>query len=197
MIMNVSLRTLSFLALPFSLLTHASEYPEVFIGLKGGYQWAFDETYQHSAPNGPMLGIYTGLEFFPAWSWDLGYQYHDDLEADVTSITVNAQLVESALRYDWQVEANFGVYGRLGAVYWDMNKTLRSSKKLDADGFSLLSEVGMSYDFNPNLNLSVGYQYIDGIGNSNTGQYDSHGVMFGLGYTFGKKVQTIELSPEA
>ncbi|GAK85256.1 outer membrane protein A precursor [Vibrio ponticus] len=60
--------------LPFSLLTHASESPQVFIGAKGGYQWASDDAYNHSEPNGSMIGIFGGLQLSPEWSWDLGYQ---------------------------------------------------------------------------------------------------------------------------
>ncbi|GAK84253.1 outer membrane protein A precursor [Vibrio ponticus] len=177
------------LALPFSLFTYASEPPQIFIGAKGGYQWASDDNYKHSEPNGSMLGLYGGLQFTPTWSWDVGYQYHAELKADATSINVNTWLVESALRYDFYLENNLSIYGRLGAAYWDMEKTTASSNKLDETGFSPLGEVGVNYNFTPNLSLSAGYQYIDGIGGSETGEYDSHGVILGLAYSFGDKTQ--------
>ncbi|WP_231565516.1 OmpA family protein, partial [Vibrio hyugaensis] len=97
--------------------------------------------------------------------------------------------MESALRYDWYLQDNLSLYGRLGAVYWDMTKTQQSSDKSDATGFSPLGEVGVNYNFNPNVRLSAGYQYIDSIGKSNTGKYDSHGLLVGLTYTFGNIVQ--------
>ncbi|GAK87228.1 outer membrane protein A precursor [Vibrio ponticus] len=187
--MSVSFRTISLLALPFSLFTYASEPPQIFIGAKGGYQWASDDNYKHSEPNGFMLGVYGGLQFTPAWRWDVGYQYHDELKADATSIDVKTWLIESAVRYDLYLQENFSLYGRLGAAYWDMEKTQVSSTKLDETGFSPLGEVGVNYDLTPNLSLSAGYQYIDGIGKSETGKYDSHGLMLGLTYSFGDNVQ--------
>ncbi|MDC8856118.1 outer membrane beta-barrel protein, partial [Shewanella algae] len=133
-----------------------------------------------------IWGVYGGLKFSPAWSWDVGYQYHDDLKADATSVNVKTWLIESALRYDWYLKNDLSLYGRLGAVYWDMEKTQFSQNGLDATGFSPLGEVGVNYHFSPNLRLSAGYQYIDSIGKSNTGKYDSHGFLVGLTYTFGQ-----------
>ncbi|QUJ68873.1 OmpA family protein [Photobacterium sp. GJ3] len=161
------------------------ESPRFFIGAKGGYQWAADDNYNHSDPDGAIFGVYSGLQFTPAWSWDVGYQYHDDLTADSSSINVKTWLIESAIRYDWYVKDNLSLYGRLGAAYWDVEKTNRASDKLDATGLSPLGEVGVDYTLTPNLRLSAGYQYIDSIGKSNTGKYDSHGLLVGLRYTFG------------
>ena len=166
-----------------------SESSQFFIGAKGGYQWAQDDTYNHSNPKDAIFGIYSGLQFSPAWSWDVGYQYHDDLKADATSVNVKTWLIESALRYDWYLQDNLSLYGRFGAAYWDMEKTHLSSDKLDATGFSPLGEVGVNYNFSPNVRLSASYQYIDGIGHSNTGKYDSHGFLVGLTYIFGKTAQ--------
>ena len=161
----------------------ATESPQFFVGVKGGYQWAIDESYNHSNPEDTILGLYSGLQFTPSWSWDLGYQYHDELKSDASSVNIKTWLIESALRYDWYLQDDLSVYGRLGAVYWDMEKTQLSSNKSDATGFSPLGEVGINYHFNPNVRLSMGYQYIDSIGQSNTGKYDSHGLLVSLTYT--------------
>jgi len=152
--------------------------------------------YHHSNPESTILGLYSGLQFTPSWSWDLGYQYHE-LKADATSIDVKAWLIESAVRYDWYLKDNLSLYGRLGATYWDMEKTQLSSNKSDATGFSPLGEVGVNYHFNPNVRLSTGYQYIGGIGRSNTGKYDSHGLLVSLTYTFGSTTQPalVETAP--
>ncbi|KQH84132.1 hypothetical protein AMR75_20500 [Vibrio fluvialis] len=106
-------------------------------------------------------------------------------------------MIESALRYDWYLQDNLSLYGRLGAAYWDMEKTQLSSNKSDATGFSPLGEVGINYHFNPNVRLSTGYQYIDSIGKSNTGKYDSHGLLVSLTYTFGNTTQSalVETAP--
>ncbi|MBD1574005.1 outer membrane beta-barrel protein [Vibrio sp. S17_S38] len=175
----------------------APESPQIFVGVKGGYQWALDDNYNHSNPEGIILGLYGGLQFTPSWSWDLGYQYHDELKADATSVNVKTWLIESALRYDWYLQDDLSLYGRIGAAYWDMEKTQLSSSKSDATGFSPLGEVGINYHFNPNVRLSMGYQYIDSIGKSNTGKYDSHGLLVSLTYTFGSTTQPalVETAP--
>ncbi|ELP5902955.1 OmpA family protein [Vibrio vulnificus] len=167
----------------------SAKYPQPFIGAKGGYQWAIDNNYNHSEPESAILGIYSGLQFSPSWSWDAGYQYHNELKADVTSVNVKTWLIESALRYDWYLQDNLSIFGRLGAAYWDMEKTQLSSNKSDAAGFSPIGEVGINYHFNPNVRLSTSYQHIDSIGKSNTGKYDSHGVLASLTYTFGVATQ--------
>lgn len=168
-----------------------------FVGVKGGVQWALDDHYNNSNPEGVSLGIYSGLQFTPSWSWEVGYQYHDELKADATSVNVKAWLIETALRYDWYLKDNLSLYGRLGAAYWDMEKTQLSSNQSDATGFSPIGEVGINYNFNPNVSLSTGYQFIDSIGDSNTGKYDSHGLLVSLTYTFGSANQltSVETAP--
>ena len=178
----------------------STESTQLFIEAKGGYQWASDDSYNHSNPKGAIFAVSSGLQFSPAWSWHVGYQYHDDLKADATSVNVKTWLIESALRYDWYLQDNLSLYGRFGAAYWDMEKTHLSSDKLDATGFSPLGEVGVNYKFTPNVRLSARYQYIDSIGKSNTGKYDSHGFLVGLTYTFGHAAQPMlikELSTPA
>ncbi|MEZ9622821.1 outer membrane beta-barrel protein [Vibrio sp. 10N.261.55.F6] len=176
----------------------ATESPQFFVGVVGGYQGALEENCNHSNPEGTILGLYSGLQFTPSWSWDLGYQDHDELKADgCHSVNVKTWLIESTLRYDWYLQDNLSLYGRLGAAYWDMEKTQLSSSKSDATGFSPLGGVGINYHFNPNVRLSTGYQYIDSIGKSNTGKYDSRGLLVSLTYTFGSTTQPalVETAP--
>lgn len=168
----------------------STESPTFFIGAKGGYQWASDNAYNHSDPTGDIWGIYSGVQLTRAWSWDIGYQYHDNLKANATSVNVKTWLIESALRYDWYMQDNLSLYGRLGVNYWDIEKTQPLLNNLNATGFSPLGEVGLRYNLTPSLSLSAGYQYIDSIGKSNTGKYDSHGALISLGYTFGLTAQS-------
>ncbi|NGO00417.1 hypothetical protein G5S52_23225 [Grimontia sp. S25] len=60
-----------------------------------------------------------------------------------------------------------------------------SRPNLNANGVSLLTEVGLQYKLEPNINLSVGYQFIDDIGDNKTDKYDSHALMVGIDYFFG------------
>ncbi|WP_299144218.1 outer membrane beta-barrel protein, partial [uncultured Vibrio sp.] len=153
----------------------STEPHQYFIGAKGGYQWPQDDSYEHSNPNGAIFGVYGGVQYSPAWSWDIGYQYHNDLKAETT--TIKTWLIESALRYDWYLQDNVSLYGRLGGALWDMDKKNRFSDNLSAVGFSPLGEIGVNYTFSPNFRLSAGYQYIDSIGKSKTGKYDSHAAL--------------------
>lgn len=194
--MRFVIRNLCFLTIPLPLFVSAAEYPEVSVGFKGGYQWALDDAYDNSEPSGSMLGVYSGLQFTPNWSWDVGYQNHEALKADVTSVHVETWLIDSALRYDWFIRNNLSFYGRLGAAYWNMEKTQVSSNKVEANGFSPLGEVGINYDFTHNSNFSVGYQYINSVGKSDTGKYDSHGIMVGFTYTFGKDSEVEPLTEQ-
>lgn len=168
----------------------SAEFTQFFVGAKGGSQWAKDDSYNHSDPSVATWGIYSGVQFTPSWRWDVGYQYHDDLKANATSVNVKTWLIESALRHDWYVQDNLSLYGRLGLAYWDMEKNQPLQDNLDATGLSPLGEVGVSYNLTPSLSLSAGYQYIDSIGKSNTGKYDSHAAMISFVYTFERKVQS-------
>ena len=171
-----------------------TSFLQPFIGAKAGYQWGLDDNYDHSNPSSGLWGIYGGLQLSPAWSWDLGYQQHQKLKAKATGVEVKTWLIESALRYDWHLQENWSVYGRLGLGYWDMDKTNSFLAESDTRGFSPLGEVGIGYRLSPNVRLSGGYQYINRIGKANTGRYDSHGLLVGLSYSFGGRSSS--LSPE-
>lgn len=169
----------------------AAESQQLFVGAKGGYQSGIDDAYNSSNPSGAIFGVYGGIHFTRSWSWDLGYQLHNELKADATSVNVKTWLIESAVRYDWYLRGDLSFYGRLGAAYWDMDKTKLSLNNSEAAGLSPLGEVGINYQLNSNVQLSTGYQYIDSIGKSNTGKYDSHGLLVSLTYTFGNETQPV------
>ncbi len=170
----------------------AIEYPQLHVGVKGGYQWGQDELYNYSAPESGLFGIYGGLNLSPTWRWDVGYQYHDVLNANTTAIDVDVWLIESAFRYDWQIQEHFSLYGRAGFAYWNMEKTVAATADtLNTTGYSPLLEVGLSYALASNVHLSAGYQYIDKIGSANTGQFDSQAVTVGISYTFGRSAPVL------
>ncbi|ODS11158.1 hypothetical protein [Vibrio scophthalmi] len=86
-----------------SATTQADTFSDIrpFVGVKGGWQFADDNSYQHTIPNNYLLGLYGGLQLTPSLSWDIGYQYQGKLKADATKTSVQTALFESALRYDW------------------------------------------------------------------------------------------------
>lgn len=163
----------------------ADEKIKPFIGIKGGYQVAHDDNLTKDTPKNWLLGGYGGLKFNEHWSWDIGYQSHNSLTADSTNITIKNELFESALRYDWPLNENINLYGRLGAAYWDLEKTSPLFDKIEASEYSPIGELGIGYKITNNINISAGYQYIDSLGNSKTGEYDSHSVLLSLTYLWG------------
>lgn len=168
--------------IPFT--TTGSVDVDYFIGLKGGYQQTSDSTYHDSPPRGSFAGLFGEVVSNNAWGIDIGYQYHHELRAETTNISVDTHLVESAVRYYWYLSSDFSMYGRLGASYWNTEKNT-PSRLLNVNGWSPIGEVGGQYRLMSNIILSAGYQYIDAIGNADTGTYDSHSIVFGGKYHFG------------
>lgn len=159
-----------------------------FIGGKVGYQWAQDKNYNHTTPNNSIFGAYGGIQISPNWSWDLGYQYHNTLKANATSVNVDTWLIDSGVRYDWFLRNDLSFYTKVGAAYWELDKERKyNAQLLNSKGVSPLGEVGFSYSIKPNFNLSLGYQYIDSIGDSITGKYDSHSLVLHGRYVFNDK----------
>lgn len=161
-----------------------SSHTRYFLGADVGYQWAKDDSYQHSEPTSPIVSLYGGLTLSSEWSWDIGYQYHDSLETANGSITLNTWLLESAFQYDWSVTDELDLYARAGIAYWLMDKEVAPSGALSKRGISPLFGLGIVQKLETNLYLRGGYQLITGIGSSKTGEYDSHAVIVGLQYKF-------------
>ncbi|GEM77103.1 OmpA family protein [Vibrio sagamiensis] len=162
----------------------------VFLGLKAGYQFSQDDAYRHGEdPKGGIVGLFAGYQFTPSWAFEAGYQYHAELHASATSVDVKTSLIDVAVRYDWYWQELSSIYGRLGFAYWDMAKHSPSFKE-DTTGFSPLGEIGLAYQFTPQFKASMGYQYIDDIGDKKTGYYDSHSFIWSLSYVFTSKNAT-------
>ncbi len=160
-----------------------SEY-EPFVTFKLGYQYGDDYLYTSDAPNTGLIGISGGLHFNKSWSWDIGYQHGGEFYADATNIRVSTSLFDTALRYDFPITDETTLYGRAGVAYWNMDKTRSNGQELNSRGFSPLGEVGIDMSLSKNISMSLGYQYIDEIGDTVTGAYDGHSVVMGLTYHF-------------
>jgi len=191
--MKVSLKLLVLtLSWPVSAVCSDIDWDlQPFFTLKSGYQWAQDDAYMQSDPSGGLWGISGGLQFSPEWSWDLGYRYQSNW-ANSTDVEVESWWIDSAIRYDWYLRNDLSLYGRVGAAYWDLEKSQSNRFTQTGSGTSPFAEVGLSYRFNDNINLSAGYEYADSIGSSETGRYNSHGLIFALSYQFGQIPQTAE-----
>ncbi|WP_281545429.1 porin family protein [Grimontia sp. SpTr1] len=177
--------SLAVICIAMAFSAHANAVEELNLGIKAGYQWAEDDSYHTSKPTSTIAGVSAGVMLTPSWGLDLDYQKHGKLDAKATGVHVNTQLISAALRYEYHWQTGWAGYGRLGAAYWDMDKTAPNQAMLKAKGISFLTEVGVLYDLTPSLSLSGGYQFIEGIGDDKTGQYDSHGVVLSVVYSLG------------
>lgn len=159
-----------------------------FIGTKTSYQQSVDNSLDNN-PSSIGYGFFGGYQINKNWSWDLGYQSLGKLETE--DVAVANSFIESAFKYNYffNEKSKWSGYGRLGFARWNVTKTSMGIED-SADGFSPLLEVGFDYALTSNWVGNVGYQYISSIGDDNTGQMDSHALMFGLKYQFtGKSKQ--------
>lgn len=183
--MKIKLTLVTF-ALASSNVVFASNIPTTFFGVKGGYQLAYDDANEKNDLGSFIWGLYGGVNFSSSWSLDLGYQVQQDLQFGATGVDIETELIESALRYDWDLRDDFSLYARFGAAYWDMARQ-QFVNSVDTSGVSPLGEFGLNYRIDPNWELSAGYQYIHSIGDVNiTGEYDSSALLVKLAYKFVK-----------
>ncbi|MBU2898971.1 OmpA family protein [Vibrio hepatarius] len=166
-----------------------------FVGVEGGYQVSSDNNYAQSDPHSAIGGIYGGINLTDTLSWDLGYQYLGQMDSAYNFIQVDTSLFRTGLRYTYPVYKQLSVYGYAGAAYWSLDKSSINTNISD-DGFSPIYKLGITTPVAENLYLDIGYQYIDGIGSQNTGEFDSHGALIGLTYRFGRADEPQIIIPE-
>jgi len=92
-------------------------------------------------------------------------------------------LVAVGFRYDYDLHEHVNVFGRLGLAIWELDKASDNSN-LSERGAEPLYELGVSYTLSSNVSVQASYQFIEGVGNTTSGQYDSESVVFGIQYKF-------------
>ena len=165
-----------------------------FVGVETGYQVSSDTNYPYSDPHSPLAGIYGGINITDHLSWDLGYQYLGEMTGAYNSIRIETSLTRTGLRYAYPVYKQLSVYGYAGAAYWSLDKSSPNAQYSD-NGFSPIYKFGVTAPLAKDLYLDLGYQYIDGIGSQQTGEFDSHGALLGLTYHFGRSEKQQVIMP--
>lgn len=156
-----------------------------FIGIQGEYNLPEDKSYNSKEPETFGYGILFGIQFNQAMSWDLTYNFDTQYSTKDTNVDINAVIWQTGVRYDYYLNNQFSLYGRLAASYWDVEKTFSTTRvKQSNSGLSPTIEMGFGYDPKPNLSLYSGYQLISGIGGDSTGSYDDHSLLIGAKYRF-------------
>nr|WP_238382800.1 OmpA family protein [Vibrio coralliirubri] len=158
------------------------------MGVQVGYQSGLDSAYVGEDPTGTSWGGNVGVQLNKNWSVALGYHNLQKLKADLTGVEVYTQFLDVTARYDWSLVDKWAVYGSAGLAIWQMEKSA-SNSTYDAVGLSPKLEAGLSYQLSSNFDANIGYQYLQGIGESSTevGEYDNQAFIAGLTWRFGSK----------
>ncbi|WP_299143956.1 outer membrane beta-barrel protein [uncultured Vibrio sp.] len=159
----------------------------VYLGFDVGYQVASDDSYSKS-PDGVMYSVYAGFMFDRNWGWDVGYQFNNGMDAQLTgnlnTITVESRVLTSTINRQWKMNNKINLYSKLGFGYWFVNKKDTFLIDSDSEGISPVVNLGGHYSLNSSVNINFGYQYMPRIGDNAIGQYDGHSFVVGPVFYF-------------
>lgn len=96
------------------------------------------------------------------------------------------------MKLSYPLSEHLDLFTRFGGMYSFLEKNAEvATYAQEQSDWSLLSSVGMSYQFSPNWSLRGEYQFVDGIGEHSFGQADLHFTSIGLIYHFGQKKSSV------
>ncbi|HIF9130523.1 TPA: OmpA family protein [Photobacterium damselae] len=157
-----------------------------------GYQKTYDGTYESSDPDNFISSIYGGYKLNEIFGINLGYQYWDTLSAKATRVDMDVESIEANVELRYPLYKSIDLYSSFGISYWDIDKEQkRVGKVISANGFSPVLSIGSIYSLSKSSAIKVTYKYIDAIGDSTTGKFDSHSINFGYRYTFGENNDSV------
>ncbi|WP_420744742.1 OmpA family protein [Photobacterium damselae] len=157
-----------------------------------GYQKTYDGTYESSDPDNFISSIYGGYKLNENFGINLGYQYWDTLSAKATRVDMDVESIEANVELRYPLYKSIDLYSSFGISYWDIDKEQkRVGKVISANGFSPVLSIGSIYSLSKSSAIKVTYKYIDAIGDSTTGKFDSHSINFGYRYTFGENNDSV------
>ncbi|PSB77215.1 hypothetical protein C5F61_12680 [Photobacterium damselae subsp. damselae] len=157
-----------------------------------GYQKTYDGTYESSDPDNFISSIYGGYKLNEIFGINLGYQYWDTLSAKATRVDMDVESIEANVELRYPLYKSIDLYSSFGISYWAIDKEQkRIGKVISANGFSPVLSIGSIYPLSKSSAIKIAYKYIDSIGDSTTGKFDSHSVNFGYRYTFGENNNSV------
>lgn len=154
--------------------------PIPVMSAKLGYQISLDDNNVRS--DSSLVGLYAGMQLDPSWIWDVGVQYHNDQDFD--NAKFDTLLLDSGVRYTTNFEGDIDLYGRLAIGYWSVKSDHPAYYDSSTSGLSPVMEGGVSYQLNPQLSVSLGYQYISWLGKKTQREFNSHAILLGFNYAF-------------
>ncbi|VFP84394.1 Outer membrane protein A [Candidatus Erwinia haradaeae] len=139
-------------------------------------------------------GVFFGYQATPCLSFDFGYNWLGRMpnKGTVTHGSFQAQGVQLATKFNYQLANNIDVYTRLGSMAWhaESKQTNITNPHMHSKttGISPLVGCGIQYTINKNWTTHLDYQWINNIGDANTvgARPDNSLLNVGITYHFGQ-----------
>ncbi len=135
-------------------------------------------------------GVFAGFYLNDYFGLETGLTYLGTASADYprNSVTGSASLIGLAGTFRYELTPKLNAYAKVGSVVWfsDSSQSYGGPSFSDS-GLAPLFASGLEYSFNNDFAMRVQYQYVDGIGNSDIGEFDSHFTSIGFSWRFGQK----------
>ncbi|EIZ1552080.1 OmpA family protein [Vibrio parahaemolyticus] len=170
----------------------------VYLGARAG--WA---AYQDACGSDALdcsedtfgYGLYLGYQFNSWLALEGGMTSYGSPDARYSSGDVDADVygAEIAAKLSHPLTERLDVFTRLGGVWQRIDKEFSPMPDaIESSEWNLMSSIGMSYRLSQRWSVRGEYQFIDGIGDGDVEQADSHFTSIGLTYHFGQEAPAVE-----
>ncbi|EJL7978699.1 OmpA family protein [Vibrio cholerae] len=172
----------------------------IYIGAKSGWVYFSNGCESHNIDcDKDELGggAFIGYQLMPWLSLEVGYDYFGKAKAVYPALnnpeapsyySAKVQGVEAGLKASYGLTDNVDIFGKGGALYWQVKKTgLEGSQTLtsEEDDVSLMVGAGLAYRLTDSLKAQLEYQWFDNVGGRETGGSNVNFTTLGLVYSFG------------
>ena len=144
-------------------------------------------------------GVYAGYQFNAYFALEAGLHSFSQLGANYldSNSSVDIWGGDIAMVFTLPVSNQVSLYSKLGGAYFDIDKEVDSTDFASTHGWDVLAALGMNYRFSQNWALRGEYSFIDGVGNTSTGQADLHSLTLGLTYHFSPAIPVVVATQSA
>ncbi|WP_237668102.1 outer membrane beta-barrel protein [Vibrio sp. V43_P6S15P86] len=169
------------------LTTTLSPYQQGHFYLGGRAGWA---AYQDACSDNALdcsddtlgYGIYGGYQFNSWFALEGGVTSYGSPEARYSygDVEVDMWGGEVSVKLGYPLTERLDIYTRLGGAYQRIEKTFSQlPDAVNSSEWNLLSSVGLSYRLSQRWSVRGEYQFIDGVGDTDIHQADSHFTSLG------------------
>lgn len=152
----------------------------------GYFQDACGTSVKDCTDDALSYGVYAGYQFTTYFALEAAINSYGSLKANDSSDKSSVDIWEGdlAMVFTLPVSAKASLYSKLGGAYTSVDKEINSAAFASADEWDVVAALGVNYRLSQNWALRGEYKFIDGVGNTSTGQADLHSAMLGLTYNF-------------